>query len=59
MADHCQRGLAWEMLSYKMALEEPTVFQDIQAALNAKNCSGLMEHDMEHLNGLATVIADT
>mgnify|MGYP002805756438 FL=1 len=43
LADHCQRGLAWEVLSYKMAEEEPTAFEIIQAALN----------------GLATVIADT
>ena len=59
MADHCQRGLAWEVLSYKMAEEEPTAFEIIQAALNAKNSSGLMEHEMEQLNGLATVIADS
>ena len=58
MADHCQRGLLWEVLSYMMAVEEPTAFEIIQAALNAKNSSGLMEHEMEHLNGLATVIAD-
>ena len=42
-----------------MALEEPAAFEIIQAALNAKNASGLMEHEMEHLNGLATVIADS
>jgi hypothetical protein len=58
MADHCQRGLKWEVLSHKMAREEPSAFEIIQAAMNAKNASGLMEHEMEHLNGLATVIVD-
>ena len=56
---HCQRGLAWEVLSSKMALEEPGGFDIIQAAMNAKNSSGLMEHEMEHLNGLATCICKT
>ena len=37
MADHCQRGLLWEVLSYMMAVEELSAFEIIQAALNAKD----------------------
>ena len=59
MAAHCQRGLVWEVLSHKMNKEEPGAFEIIQAALNAKNAMGLIEHEMEHLNGLATVIIDS
>ena len=58
MANHCQRGLSWEVLSWQMAEEEPDAFEIIQAALNLKNSSGLMEHEMEQLNGLATVIVE-
>ena len=59
MAEHCQRGLSWEVLSHKTAVQEPDAFELIQAVLNAKNDTAMMEHEMEHLNGLATVIQDT
>ena len=59
MMAHAQRGLLWEVLSYKMEEEEPTAFDKLQSALNAKNNQALVEHEMEVLNGLMNVIRDT
>ena len=59
MSEHCHRFLRWEVLSATMAVEEPDAFDIIQVVLNFKHNTSLMEHEVEHLNGLATVIQDT
>ena len=59
MAAHAQRGLLWEVLSWKMEVEEPTAFDNLQSALNQANNQALIEHEMELLNGLMTIIRDT
>ena len=59
MAGHAQRGLLWEVLVWQMEDEEPHAFDIIQASFNSKNSTALVEHEMERLNGLVTVIMDS
>ena len=59
LAAHAQRGLLWEVLVWKMEEEEPNAFDIIQASFNSKNSTALVEHEMERLNGLVTVIVDS
>ena len=58
MASHIQRGLFWEVLSWRMEEEEPIAFEVIQEALNSKHSAALVVHEMEHLSGLADTIVD-
>ena len=58
MAAHIQRGLLWEVLVWRMEVEEPKAYVIIQEALNSKNATALVVHEMEHINGLADTIVD-
>ena len=46
-------GLQWEVLSYKMDIEEPHAAALIQGALNKKNSACLVNHEMEAMRCLA------
>ena len=59
VAAHAQRGLLWEVLPWKMEVDEPTAFDNLQSALNQANNQALIVHEMELLNGLMTIIGDT
>ena len=48
-------GLLWEILSWKIEVEEPEACSIIQAALNAKNGLFLMTHEMQAVAKLCTL----
>ena len=53
LAEACDNGLFWEILSYKIMEEEPRGCEIIQAALNSKNAVALAYHEMELLSSLS------
>ena len=54
-ADAVENGLTWEVLDGAMEIEEPEALDVIQAALNAKNGSFLLAHEMQCISKLSRV----
>ena len=52
-ADHVQNGLLWEVLAWQMEDEEPDACTVVQAALNSKNDTYLVMHEMQALSHLS------
>lgn len=58
LADYCQKGLAWEILSHEINNDEDAL-RIIQAACNAKNTVSLRAHEMELINAIAKLCVAT
>jgi hypothetical protein len=52
-AQYCKDGLLWDVLSYKIQVEEPDGLNVIQAALNSKNAIVLTQHECEAVASLS------
>ena len=52
-AEHVQHGLLWEVLAWQMEDEEPDACTVVQAALNSKNDTYLLMHEMQALSHLS------
>ncbi len=55
MARACRAGLRWEVLSYKLEVEEPDGVVCISAALNEAGTAHMLQHEMESVKQLALV----
>ena len=52
-AEHVQNGLMWDVLAWEMEDEEPDACTVVQAALNSKNDTYLVMHEMQALSHLS------
>ena len=52
-AEHVENGLLWEVLAWQMEDEEPDACTVVQAALNSKNGTYLVMHEMQALSHLS------
>ena len=52
-AEHVENGLLWEVLAWQMEDEEPDACTVVQAALNSKNDTYLVMHEMQALSHLS------
>ena len=52
-AEHVENGLMWEVLAWEMEDEEPDACTVVQAALNSKNDTYLVMHEMQSLSHLS------
>ena len=52
-AEHVENGLLWEVLAWQMEDEEPDACTVVQAALNSKNNTYLLMHEMQALSHLS------
>ena len=52
-AEHVENGLLWEVLAWEMEDEEPDACTVVQAALNSKNDTYLVMHEMQALSHLS------
>ena len=52
-AEHVENGLLWEVLAWQMEDEEPDACTVVQAALNSKNDTYLLMHEMQALSHLS------
>jgi hypothetical protein len=55
LAEACRLGLVWEVLSYKLAQEEPDGIVCIQAALNDPANAMMLVHEMQIINQMSQV----
>ena len=52
-ADHVQNGLMWDVLGWEMEDEEPDACTVVQAAMNSKNNTYLVMHEMQAFSHLS------
>ena len=52
-AEHVENGLLWEVLAWEMEDEEPDACTVVQAAMNSKNNTYLVMHEMQALSHLS------
>ena len=52
-AEHVENGLLWEVLAWQMEDEEPDACTVVQAAMNSKNNTYLVMHEMQALSHLS------
>ena len=52
-AEHVQNGLLWDVLAWEMEDEEPDACTVVQAAMNSKNNTYLVMHEMQALSHLS------
>ena len=52
-AEHVENGLMWEVLGWQMEDEEPDACTVVQAAMNSKNNTYLVMHEMQALSHLS------
>ena len=52
-AEHVQNGLMWDVLAWEMEDEEPDACTVVQAAMNSKNNTYLVMHEMQALSHLS------
>ena len=55
-AEHVENGLMWEVLGWQMEDEEPDACTVVQAALNSKNDTYLVMHEMQALSHLSRLL---
>ena len=58
-ASAVESGLHWEILSYKMDIEEPDASAVIAQALNKKNEACMFAHEMEAMSRMASLTASS
>ena len=56
LAETCARGLAWEVLDYRMEEEEPHAAILIQTILNNKHHTGAVAHEMQVVARITEVV---
>ncbi len=57
MATACNRGLEWEVLSWKMLEDEPRAVTLVQRACNKKGNVQMLEHEMQLVKRLSVIVA--
>ena len=54
-ANAVDSGMLWEVLSWKMDVEEPSAAGIIQSALNSKNAIALLVHEMQCIAAICRI----